>query len=154
MGKHFLEVVDRFDWQGKRVLEIGAGRCWVVAELARRGAEAVGLDILIHKYLGLETADVWMTANPGLYFERVLGDMNRLPFQPDVFDFVVTTASMHHTETLERALQEAARVTRQQGYILLVNEPLVLRAGSRPDLSQSPEVLHHIVETRPTFDRH
>jgi ubiquinone/menaquinone biosynthesis C-methylase UbiE/uncharacterized protein YbaR (Trm112 family) len=151
MGRHLLKIVDRFDWSGKRVLEIGAGRCWVVAELARRGAEAVGLDILTHKYLGLETADVWMTANPGLYFERVLGDMNRLPFQPDAFDFVVATASMHHTESLEQALQEAARVINQQGYVLLINEPMVLTTGSRPDLSQSPEVLHNIVETRPTY---
>ncbi len=151
MGRHFREMVDHFEWQGKRVLEIGAGRCWVVAELARRGAEAVGLDILTYKYLGLETADIWMADNPDLYFERVLGDMNHLPFQADAFDFVVATASMHHTETLEQALQEAARVTRQQGYVLLVNEPLVLRSGARPDLSQSPEVLHNIVETRPTY---
>jgi SAM-dependent methyltransferase len=151
MGRHFFEVVNRFDWRHKRVLEIGAGRCWVVAELARRGAEAVGLDILTHKYLGLETADVWMTANPALYFERVLGDMNRLPFQPGVFDFVVATASMHHTETLDQAVQETARVLNPQGCVLLINEPLVLTASSRPDLSQSPEILHNIVETRPTY---
>jgi len=151
MGQHVLGMLARFDWLGKRVLEIGAGRCWVVAELARRGAEAVGLDILTHKYLGLETADIWMAAHPGLYFERVLGDMNGLPFQPDAFDFVVATASMHHTDTLSQALREAARVTRQQGYVLLINEPIVLTTGARPDLSQSPEVLHNIVETRPTY---
>jgi ubiquinone/menaquinone biosynthesis C-methylase UbiE/uncharacterized protein YbaR (Trm112 family) len=152
MGQHVLDMLDRFAWQGKRVLEIGAGRCWVVAELARRGAEAVGVDILTHRYLGLETADIWMKTNPGLYFERVLGDMNDLPFQPEVFDFVIATASMHHTETLGQALQEAARVVRQRGYVLLINEPLILTTRSRPDLSQSPEVLHNIVETRPTYD--
>lgn len=152
MGRHVFNMLDRFEWQGKRVLEIGAGRCWVVAELARRGAEAVGLDILTHKYLGLETADVWLTAKPGLYFERVLGDMNQLPFQPDAFDYVIATASMHHTATLGQAMQEAARVVGAQGLVLLINEPLVLTAGARPDLSQSPEVLHNIVETRPTYD--
>jgi ubiquinone/menaquinone biosynthesis C-methylase UbiE/uncharacterized protein YbaR (Trm112 family) len=152
MGQHVFSLLDRFAWQGQRVLEIGAGRCWVVAELARRGAAAVGLDILTHKYLGLETADIWMAAQPGLYFERVLGDMNDLPFQPEVFDFVIATASLHHTETLEQAMREAARVIRPQGHLLLINEPLVLLSGARPDLSQSPEVLHHIIETRPTYN--
>jgi len=108
---------------------------------------AVGLDILAHKYLGLETADIWMTANPGLYFEQVLGDMNRFPFEPGAFDFVVATVSMHHSETLKQALQEAARVINQQGHVLLINEPMVLSSGSRPDLSQLPEVLHNIFET-------
>lgn len=85
LGKDFFENLDRFDWQGKRVLEIGAGRCWGVAELARRGAYTVGLDILAHKYLGLETADVWFAAKD-IYFERVLGDMHKMPFRPGAFD--------------------------------------------------------------------
>ena len=67
VGKGFIESLDRLEWQGKRVLEIGAGRCWGVAELARRGAHAVGLDILAHKYLGLEAANIWSAKSAALF---------------------------------------------------------------------------------------
>jgi SAM-dependent methyltransferase/uncharacterized protein YbaR (Trm112 family) len=150
VGKNFMENLDRFDWHGKRVLEIGAGRCWGVAELARRGAYTVGLDILAHKYLGLETADIWLAAED-LYFERVLGDMHKLPFRPGVFDFVVTTSSLHHTDRLELALREAVRVLGAKGRAFFMNEPVVPNGQSRPDLHDSPEVQHGIIESRPTY---
>ncbi len=150
VGKHFFENLDRFDWRGKLVLEIGAGRCWGVAELARRGAYAVGLDILAHKYLGLGTADIWFAAED-LYFERVLGDMHQLPFRPESFDFVVTTSSLHHTDTLEPVLEEIVRVLNVQGHALFMNEPVVPDGQPKPDLSDSPEVLHNIIESRPTY---
>lgn len=148
VGRHFFDWLDRFDWQGQRVLEIGAGRCWGVAELARRGAYAVGLDILSHKYLGLETADVWLL-HKKLYFERVLGDMHQLPFRPDVFDYVITTASLHHTDRLEVVLREAARVLTPMGRALFLNEPVIADYMPRPDLTDSPEVARGIIESRP-----
>lgn len=149
VGKDFFENLDRFNWRGKRVLEIGAGRCWGVAELARRGAYAVGLDILAYKYLGLETADVWFAAED-LYFERVLGDMHKLPFRPDVFDFIITTSSLHHTDRLELALREVERALCADGHAFFMNEPVILDGQPKPDLSNSPEVLYNIIESRPT----
>ncbi len=150
VGGNFMENLDRFDWQGKLVLEIGAGRCWGVAELARRGAEAVGVDILTHKYLGLETADVWFAAeNP--YFERVQADMGKLPFHPKTFDFVITTSSLHHTDTLDIALKEVERILHPEGYAFFINEPVIQDGHPKPDLSDSPEVLHNIIESRPTY---
>ncbi len=150
VGRNFMENLDRFDWQGKRVLEIGAGRCWGVAELTRRGSEAVGVDILTHKYLGLETADIWFAAED-LYFERVRGDMGKLPFQPETFDFVITTSSLHHTDTLDVVLKEVERILHPQGYAFFINEPVIFDGQPKPDLSDSPEVLHSIIESRPTY---
>jgi SAM-dependent methyltransferase/uncharacterized protein YbaR (Trm112 family) len=150
MGENFFENLDRFDWRGKRVLEIGAGRCWGVAELARRGAYAVGLDILAHKYLGLETADIWFAAKD-LYFERVLGDMHQLPFRPGAFDFVLTSSSLHHTDRLVGALKEVTRVLDTKGRAFFINEPVIPDGCPKPDMSNSPEVAHGIIESRPTY---
>jgi uncharacterized protein YbaR (Trm112 family)/SAM-dependent methyltransferase len=150
VGKSFLECLDRFNWQGKRVLEIGAGRCWGVAELARRGAYAIGLDILAHKYLGLETADIWFAAED-VYFERVLGDMHQLPFRPGTFDFVLTSSSLHHTDRIELALKEIIRILDIKGHAFFINEPVVPDGRPKPDMSDSPEVQHGIIEARPTY---
>ena len=151
VGKHFFKNLDRFDWRGRRVVELGAGRCWALAELTRRGAYVVGLDILAHKYLGLETADIWFAAHPHVYFERVVGDMHKLPFQPGSFDFVVTTSSLHHTDTLEPVLRQVVRVLNARGRAFFINEPVVADTQSRPDMSNTPEVLHGIIESRPTY---
>lgn len=150
LGRHFMAQLDSFDWRGKRVLEVGAGRCWGVAELARRGADVVGLDILTHKYLGLETADVWFAAEE-LYFERVRGDMHRLPFRPGAFDAVVTTASLHHTERLHLALREIVRALDDRGFALFINEPVLPDGHPPPDLSEMVEVQHGIIETQPRY---
>jgi len=151
VGKNFLNNLEKFNWKDKKVLEIGAGRCWGVAELARRGAYAVGLDILTHKYIGLETADIWFIAEE-LYFERVLGDMHKLPFQPGSFDFVITTSSLHHTDTIQLALQEILRVLNENGRAFFMNEPCVLDNQPRPCMNESPEVQHGIIESRPKYN--
>lgn len=102
IGKHFFENLDRFDWRGHpywKSAQAVDGR-----RLNWRGAIATGLDILSYKYLSMEAADVWFAAEPILYFERVVGDMHQLPFQPDVFDFVLATSSLHRTNRLVTAL--------------------------------------------------
>ncbi len=101
--------------------------------------------------MGLETADVWFAANPDLYFERVVGDMHKLPFKAAVFDFVITTSSLHHTDRLVTALEEIARTIHKRGYAFFINEPVIPDAKSRPDMSDSSEVQHGIIESRPTY---
>ena len=108
------------------------------------------MDILAHKYLGLETGDIWFAAKD-LYFERVLGDMHQLPFQPESFDFVITTSSLHHTDTLAPVLKEVVRVLNAQGRAFFINEPVIPDGQPKPDLSDSPEILHNIIESRPTY---
>lgn len=149
LGKHFFANLDRVDWRGKRVLEIGAGRCWGVAELARRGAYAVGLDIVARKYIGLESADVLLEAGAP-FFERVLGDMHNLAFRAGAFDYVLTSSSLHHTHALLPALHEIARVLADDGRALFINEPVVPDDAPRPDTSDWQETQHNIIELRPT----
>ena len=149
VGKHFYENLDRVDWRGKRVLEIGAGRCWGVAELARRGADVVGLDIVARKYIGLESADVLLAAGAP-FFERVLGDMLNLAFRAGAFDYVLTSSSLHHTHALLPALTEIARVLAPEGRAFFINEPVIVDDAPRPDTSDWAETRHSIVELRPT----
>ncbi len=123
-GREAFRLLDRAEWRGKRVLEPGAGRCWLSAELARRGAEVVALDITPAPYLGLSSAEVFL--EEGVWFERVLADMQRLPFKDASFDAVVATATLHHSPGLEGLARELARVTRPGGLLLAANEPLLL----------------------------
>lgn len=53
----------------------------------------------------------------------VLGDMNHLPFRSGVFDVVLLSATSHHSPDLRGLLAELARVTKPNGWILLLNDP-------------------------------
>jgi len=121
-GRAVLGLCEGIDWEGRWVLELGAGRCWLSSYLARKGARVVAVDILEADYIGLDSAKVFL--EEGARFERVLCDMHRLPFKPSSFDAVVATATLHHSHDPVTLLGEVKRVLKPQGLMLAANEPL------------------------------
>ncbi len=120
-GDNFFKFIDKLPLDGARVLEIGAGRCWASAAMARRGAQVVALDVLRKLYMGLATADLYL---PECHFERVLADMHNLPFADDTFDLIFATATLHHAYDPGLMLREFKRVLVPGGAVLAINEPV------------------------------
>jgi len=120
-GDNFFRFIDKLQIDGARILEIGAGRCWASAALARRGAQVVALDVMRKMYMGLSTADLYLEE---CHFERVLADMHNLPFADGTFDMVFATATLHHAYDPDKMLQEFTRVLVPGGSVLAVNEPV------------------------------
>ena len=104
-----------------RVLDIGAGNCWASWRLAAGGASVVAVDVSRVKYEGLESGAVQI-AGHGHYFERVLGDMENLPFEDGSVDGCLFFATLHHSNNLGLAFSEAARVLRPGGAVLAIHE--------------------------------
>ena len=104
-----------------RVLDIGAGNCWASWRLAARGASVVAVDVSRVKYEGLESGAVQI-AGHGHYFERVLGEMENLPFEDGSVDGCLFYATLHHSHNLRVAFAEAARVLRPGGVVLAIHE--------------------------------
>ncbi len=120
-GDNFFRFTRKLRLQGARVLEIGAGRCWASAALARRGAQVVALDVMRKMYMGLATADLYLDE---CHFERVIADMHNLPFTDSSFDIVFATATLHHAYDPEKMLGEFRRVLVPGGMVLAINEPV------------------------------
>ena len=55
--------------------------------------------------------------------QPVLGDMNLLPFRSNQFDYLILSATSHHSPNLPGLIAEITRVTKVGGYILLLNDP-------------------------------
>lgn len=104
---------------GEAVLEIGADSCWSVAGFARRGCRCVALDINHH----LIVSDLFMKEY-GVYFERVLADMNHLPFLDGSFDVVFCSQVLHHSTDLAGTMKEISRVLKPGGRLALFSEPM------------------------------
>jgi ubiquinone/menaquinone biosynthesis C-methylase UbiE len=122
----YHRVAGAVDLRGKDVLDVGCGRgggsSFIVRYLHPR--LLVGLDF---SWPGLRLASRWHRLE-GLVFLQ--GDAEALPFPPASFDVVINVESSHCYPSMERFLQEVARVLRPQGYFLLAD----LRAHDKVDV--------------------
>lgn len=123
-AENFHMMFPRLNLNGtETVLDLGSGRCWSTRFLSRKGCYAVGLDILLTKYVGLFTSDIYIDRE-NIYFERVCGSMNTLPFRDQVFDLVFISATLHHSSNISITLKEVSRVLKIQGQVFIINEPV------------------------------
>ncbi len=96
------------------VLEIGCGSGILLLELNQRFRNVHAIDIhpntvLIREMLKKEYKSSTLAR----------ADIQHLPYKPDVFDCVVCLSVLEHVEDLNRSVEEAMRVTRPDGNIIL-----------------------------------
>jgi SAM-dependent methyltransferase len=102
-----------------RVLEVGAGCCWISADLQARGHDVAAVDINLDPDDGLAAAPESL--------ERAEAEMEALPLEPQSVDLVVAGASLHYPAALQRTLVELRRVTRRDGVLLVLDSPVYRR---------------------------
>ena len=131
----FFQIFERLDLRGLRVVDIGAGRTWSTRHLAAigRAAEVVAVDVLTTRFLGLATADQFL-AQDGIHFERLRGDIHRLPLRDGWADVVFSCAAVHHSSRLDALFPEVFRVLKPGGRFVFVSEPAKKDSvpGNRP----------------------
>jgi ubiquinone/menaquinone biosynthesis C-methylase UbiE/uncharacterized protein YbaR (Trm112 family) len=136
----FFQIFEEEDFAGQRVVDLGAGRTWSSRFLATLGkaAEVVAVDVLTTRFLGLETADVFLQQD-GIHFERLRGDVHHLPLPDGWADAVFSCAAIHHSGDLDALFAEVARVLRPGGRLVFICEPSKKESiqGNRPDNAET-----------------
>jgi len=107
------------------LLDVGSNTCWASNHFAVRGLNAIALDIATAEMQGLYTADYFIQDGVS-YFERVLGSMYDIPMASESLDYVFCCEVLHHNDTasLRRTFQEAFRVLKPGGHLLVANETI------------------------------
>lgn len=95
--------------QDARVLELGCGTGLILRRLAEIAREAVGVD-LSHEMVA-------RAREKGL--DVRVADLRTLPFDDDSFDLTCSFKVLPHVPDVEAAVQEALRVTRTGGHLVL-----------------------------------
>ena len=135
LAPDFFQLFELFDFTGCRVVDIGAGRAWSTRFFATlgRAAEAVAVDVLTTRFLGLETADVFFEQD-GNQFERLRGDVHHLPLPDGWADVVFSCAAVHHSSDLDTLFAEVRRVLRPGGRFVFISEPSKMESipGNKP----------------------
>lgn len=109
-----------------RVLEIGAGGAWLTAELSKlpRVVEVVATDFS-PKLLKERAPKVFELLNASTAkITRMPGDFHQLSFPNDHFDFVVSSAVLHHASNIVQVLRETKRVLKPGGHFVAIREPV------------------------------
>jgi ubiquinone/menaquinone biosynthesis C-methylase UbiE len=107
---------------GRRILDVGAGNCWMSFRLALAGCKPVAVDVNADERDGLRAANHYRKLLPEL-FPRYRAEMTRLPFEDRQFDAIVFNASFHYSEDYEATLAEALRCTKRDGLVIIVDTP-------------------------------
>jgi SAM-dependent methyltransferase len=135
------------------ILDLGAGRGWAAKEFAKRGCRVVALDVVPDENVGLGRAKALMD-HAGVYFDRVLGDGEKLPFFADSFDLVFCAAALHHSSNLPLFLENIHKVLKRNGRLCAINEPCISITNNEQKIlarHAAHELELGINETRPNL---
>lgn len=105
-----------------RVLDLGAGNCWLSYRLAQRGYRPVAVDLLTNMRDGLGAA-VHYETELGVTIPRFQAALPCLPFQSNQFDAAIFNASFHYAEDYDSVLQEALRCLKPGGSLVICDTP-------------------------------
>src|SRR5579859_3032123 len=115
--------------RGARILDLGAGNCWMSFRLASAGYRPVAVDLLTNDHDGLGAGARYRKHLPE-FFARFQAEMTRLPLQSEQFDAVVFNASFHYAEDYEATLREALRCVKSGGIVVISDTPWYSREES------------------------
>ena len=108
------EMISHVPPGARRILDLGCGTGFFLAELEERHPGSVGLDI---SHDMLKVSDQYV---PGA--KLVTGDAERLPFHPGSFDTVFCKGSLHHTRDHVGFLANCREALGRDG-VLIMSEP-------------------------------
>lgn len=112
---HILKNLERIDFAGKRVLEIGLGQGSDAEQIVHRGAIYCGVDLTDESVKRVRMRFELR----GLPLERSeRASALELPFDADSFDIVYSHGVLHHIPEIERAQSEIARVLKPGGRLI------------------------------------
>lgn len=117
---NFAQLIGRLPAGDGWALDLGAGTGWTTSQLSAMGYKGIALDISTDNKL--ELGECFFDAN--IYFDRILADMNRLPFKTRSLSLAAASAALHHSYDLKGAVREISRALVSGGRLELANEPV------------------------------
>lgn len=117
---NFDQLIERLPKGKGWALDLGAGTGWTTSRLAALGYRSIALDISADNKL--ELGECFFDRN--VYFDRILADMNRLPFKAGSLSLSSASAALHHSYNLKGAVSEISRTLAPGGRLELANEPV------------------------------
>ena len=126
-----------------RILDLGAGNCWLSYQLTTRGHQVAAIDLSVDLLDGLG-AHVWY--RPRLEragrapFTPIQAEYDHLPFPSQCADVALFNASLHYSTDCSVTLREALRVLSPEGIVVIMDSPVYRQASSGEQMVREREM--------------
>jgi SAM-dependent methyltransferase len=125
-----------------RILDLGAGNCWLAYRLTERGHQVAAIDLSVDALDGLG-AHAWygprLESTGRAPFTPMQAEFDRLPLPDRCVDVAVFNASLHYSTDCAVTLCEALRVLSSEGVVVIMDSPLYRRASSGEEMVRERE---------------
>jgi SAM-dependent methyltransferase len=102
-----------------RVVDLGAGNCWLSYQLAQRGHTVAAVDVQVDEIDGLGAARHYDAE-----FVALQAEFDHLPLADAQADLAIFNGSLHYSTDYVATLREALRVLRPRGTIAILDSPM------------------------------
>lgn len=116
------------------IADIGAGNGWLSNRMAERGHQVAAVDLLTNAWDGLGAHTRYTTA-----FTPVQAEFDHLPFEDAQFDMVIYNGALHYSTDYTVTLQEALRLLKPEGRLLVMDSPVYHDASSGAQMVKERE---------------
>jgi SAM-dependent methyltransferase len=120
----YLQLAQRGEWVGRRVLDAGSGSGAGAAILARAGATVYAVDF--------SAEDVILTMHGCGAVRGLVADVTALPLADDSFDLAVSCHVLEHLAAPEQYLRELRRVLRPGASIWIITPNRLFSSPNGP----------------------
>jgi ubiquinone/menaquinone biosynthesis C-methylase UbiE len=109
-----------------RILEIGAGGCWLSAEISKlpKAVEVVATDFSPKLLKEKAPRILKLLEAQAAKITRTPADFHQLGFPKNHFDFVVSSGVLQNSVNIVQVLREAKRVLKPGGQFIAIREPV------------------------------
>ncbi len=107
-----------FGKRSLRILDLGAGNCWLSHRLSAAGHRLAAVDWLDDVEDGLSAGAFYPVR-----FTRVQADFDQLPVAPGQFDLVIFNASLHYSPNVSGTLRRARQMLKRGGSVAVMDSP-------------------------------
>lgn len=114
---HILTNLDRINFSGKKVLEIGLGQGADAEQIIKRGGIYSGVDLTAEAAKRTETRFRLKNLD---YEEVKQGSVLELPFADNSFDIIFSHGVLHHVPDIKQAQKEIYRVLKPDGELIVM----------------------------------
>lgn len=125
-----------------RILDLGAGNCWLAYRLTERGHQVTAIDLSVDTLDGLG-AHIWyrprLESTGRAPFTPIQAEFDRLPLPDQCVDVALFNASLHYSTDCAVTLCEALRVLSPDGVVVIMDSPLYRHASSGEQMVRERE---------------
>jgi SAM-dependent methyltransferase len=114
---HILTCLDKIDFKGKRVLEIGLGQGADSEQIIKRGGIWTGMDLTQES---VDRVRMRLALHELSHESIQKGSVLELPFENHSFDIVFSHGVLHHVPQLKNAQREIKRVLKSNGELIIM----------------------------------